>query len=233
MGLFNKTNQVISYTIDKNFGGNVSVSVSNGQVAISAPWYVSNKKIDQIVKNKKAWILQKLAEYEEKNKAQKSLLEKRIFKVFGEDYNLKISYKSIEKSELNIENKIIMINLPKKYRNIDNYKIVTQILDKFYLRLAEIEVEQIMEKYRINLKIAPNDYKIEKMGNTLGRFIEDKKIILINPDIVKYNKDIAEYVILHEFCHLKYKTHGKNFYKIIEKYIPNYEEIESKIKGTF
>ena len=39
--------------------------------------------------------------------------------------------------------------------------------------------------------------------------------------------------LLHEFCHLKYKTHGKNFYKLIEKYIPNYKEIEVQIKGMF
>ena len=131
MGLFNKTNQVISYTIDKNFSENVAISVVDGQVAISAPWYVSNKKINQVVLDKKNWILQKLAEYEEKNNAKKSLLEKKAIKVFGEDYNLKISYKLIRSPELNIENKIIFSNLPVKYRNVDNTKIVNTILEKF------------------------------------------------------------------------------------------------------
>ena len=233
MGLFNKTNQVISYTIDKNFSGNVAISVVDGQVAISAPWYVSNKKINKVVLDRKNWILQKIAEYEEKNNAKKSLLEKKAIKVFGEDYNLKISYKLIRSPELNIENKIIFSNLPVKYRNVDNTKIVNTILEKFYFRIAEKEIEQVMEKNRINLKVAPNDYKIQKMEDLLGRFLEDEKIILINPEIVKYNKDILEYVVLHEFCHLKYKTHGKNFYKIIEKYIPNYKEIENRIKGMY
>ena len=84
MGLFSKTNQVISYTVDKNFSGNLAISVVNGQVAISAPWYVSSRKINQVVLDKKNWILQKLAEYEEKNNAKKSLLEKGSVKVFGE-----------------------------------------------------------------------------------------------------------------------------------------------------
>ena len=233
MGLFNKTNQVISYTIDKNFSGNLAISIVDGQVAISAPWYVSNRKINQAILDKKNWILQKLAEYEEKNNAKRSLLEKNKVMVFGEDYNLKISYKMISSPELNLGNKVVNINLPFKYRNIDNTKIVNLILEKFYNRLAEKEVEKVMEKNRVSLKMAPNDYKIQKMTNYLGRYIEDKKIIIINPDIVKYNRDILEYIILHEFCHLKYKTHGKNFYKIIENYIPNYKDIESKIKGMY
>ena len=233
MGLFNKTNQVISYTIDKNFSGNLAISIVDGQVAISAPWYVSNRKINQVILDKKNWILQKLAEYEEKNNAKRSLLEKNKVMVFGEDYNLKISYKSISSPELNLGNKVVNINLPFKYRNIDNTKIVNLILEKFYNRLAEKEVEKVMEKNRVSLKMAPNDYKIQKMTNYLGRYIEDKKIIIINPEIVKYNRDILEYIILHEFCHLKYKTHGKNFYKIIENYIPNYKDIESNIKGMY
>lgn len=233
MGLFNKTNQVISYTLDKNFSGNLAISIVNGQVAISAPWYISNKKINQAILDKKNWILQKLAEYEEKNNAKKSLLEKNIIKVFGENYNLKISYKLINSPELNLDNKFVNINLPFKYRNIDNTRVVNLILEKFYNKLAEKEIEKVMEKNRVNLKIAPNDYKIQKMNGYFGKFMEDKKIILINPDIVKYNKNILEYVVLHEFCHIKYKTHGKNFYKIIEEYMPNYKEIENNIKGMY
>ena len=233
MGFFHKTNQVISYTVDKNFSGNLAISVVDGQVAISAPWYVSNRKINQVIIDKKNWILQKLAEYEEKNHVKKSLLEKDTVKVFGEDYHLKISYQLIGSPELTLENKLIMIHLPVKYRNIDNTKIVNFILQKFYRRLAEKEIEKVMEKNRVNLKLAPNDYKVERMDGALGRFMEEKKIIIINPEVVKYNKTILEYVILHEFCHLKYKTHGKNFYKMIEKYIPNYQEIENQIKGMY
>ena len=35
---------------------------------------------------------------------------------------------------------------------------------------------------------------------------------------------------MHEFCHLKYKTHGKNFYKMIEKNIPEFQRYEREIQ---
>ena len=42
--------------------------------------------------------------------------------------------------------------------------------------------------------------------------------------IVAYDEKTIEYVILHEFCHLKYKIRTKNFWKMIGTYMPNYEQ---------
>ena len=46
-----------------------------------------------------------------------------------------------------------------------------------------------------------------------------------------YSRETIEYIILHEFCHLKYKNHTKSFYNMVKTYIPNYEKIEDELKG--
>ena len=56
------------------------------------------------------------------------------------------------------------------------------------------------------------------LKNTLGK-CTDGKTIYINPELMQYKREIIEYVVVHEFCHIKYKTHGKKFYEIIEKNI--------------
>ena len=81
-----------------------------------------------------------------------------------------------------------------------------------------------MEKTRIMLGFAPEEYEITKM-NKLGE-CEDNKIF-INPEIVQYNRKIIDYVVLHQYCHLKYKTHCKSFFNMLEKYNPNYKECEA------
>ena len=88
MGFFSKNNEIISYTIDKGETRNLAISIQNGQVAVSAPWYCSKRQIDQIILDKKNWILKKLREYEEETKIKKSNLEIKSVKVFGEDYAL-------------------------------------------------------------------------------------------------------------------------------------------------
>ena len=43
---------------------------------------------------------------------------------------------------------------------------------------------------------------------------------------IKYSKEFLRYTVLHEFCHLKYKTHSKKFWEMVERYMPYYEEYE-------
>lgn len=150
--------------------------------------------------------------------------ERHPVPVLGTDYKVKIIYRNIKCAELNVEDKLIKISLPNKYKKANNEKILDMAIDKMYEQIAKVEVERAMEKTRILLGFAPEDYEIKKIKNSLGK-CEDKKIT-INPEIVKYNRKIIDYVVLHQYCHLKYKTHSKGFMKMIEKYEPEFEKYE-------
>ena len=39
-------------------------------------------------------------------------------------------------------------------------------------------------------------------------------------------EDKVDAIIVHELCHMKYKYHNKQFYDLVEKYIPDYKEID-------
>ena len=84
-----------------------------------------------------------------------------------------------------------------------------------------------MEKTRIMLGFAPEEYEIEKM-KIWGK-CEDNKIT-INPEIVMYDRNVIDYVVLHQYCHLKYKTHSKSFWNLVRKYEDKYEKYEEIIK---
>ena len=160
---------------------------------------------------------------------KKTNLEKEIgrtTKIFGENYDIKIIYKKIENPELNLNGKSIEINLPFKYKRNSNIDILKLAVEKMYDEIARIEIENVMEETRIKLKgIAPENYIIKRIPNKLAKTLKDKTIV-INPEIVRYNKDILRYVVLYEFCHLKYRTNSKKFWDMIEKYMPSYEEYE-------
>ena len=155
--------------------------------------------------------------------------ERHPVPVLGTDYRVKIVYKNVKFAELDVEDKLIKISLPNKYKKTNNEKILDIAIDRMYEQIAKIEVERAMEKTRILLGFAPEDYKIEKIKNILGK-CDDKKII-INPEIVKYDRKKIDYIVLHQYCHLKYKSHCKSFIKMIEKYEPNFEKYDQLISS--
>lgn len=153
-----------------------------------------------------------------------SSIERHPVPVLGIDYKVKITYKNIRITELNVENKTIKISLPNKYKKIPNKEILDLAIEKMYEQIAYVEVERAMEKTRIMLGIAPEEYEVVKI-KTLGACKDNK--ITINPEVVKYSRKLIDYVVLHQYCHLKYKTHAKGFYKMLEKYQPDYKLYEA------
>lgn len=221
MSLVKLKNNVITYTVNKSKISNCYISIQNGEVIVSAPWYLNTNQIQNMVEEKRQWIIEKLNNYNPSCKLKNNI--NNSIKILGKDYYFKILYKNTKGPSITLEEDKIKIILPNKYKNTDIKSILKILFEKMYYNLAEKEIEMAMEKVRITLGFAPEDYKICKMKNILGKCTDDKTI-LINPDIVMFNKNIIEYVITHEFCHLKYKNHTKQFYNLLKKYIPNYTE---------
>ena len=151
-------------------------------------------------------------------------------KIFGVSYELNVVYKRVKKPKLDLKEKQIEISLPTKYKKLNNDIIIEMLLEKVYDAIANKELDVIMEKVRTTLKFAPEDYKIMRLDKRLGKCFANK--LIINPDIVKYRKEIIEYVVFYEFCRLKINKSSKNFYEMIKKYMPNYENYEYELVGV-
>jgi predicted metal-dependent hydrolase len=44
-------------------------------------------------------------------------------------------------------------------------------------------------------------------------------------------KDICDYVIVHEICHLKELNHSKRFWKLVAETVPNYAELRKQLRA--
>lgn len=227
MNLLKNRNEIITYSVNKNINNNLYISVQNGEVLVQAPWYFSKNQIQEIVEEKKRWIIKKLREYEAK---KQEYITSGIVRLLGKNCEVKIRYRSIKMPNVDIEDGIIKIELPNKYKRTNENEILNLLTQKIYDVVAEREIERAMERTRIALGYAPEDYKIERMKNTIAKCSENK-VITINPDIVKYSQNIIDYIVLHEFAHLKYKTHSKKFYKIIKNNMQGYENIVTEIRN--
>lgn len=148
--------------------------------------------------------------------------------VLGKSLNLNINYKKINVPELDLGEKDVNIYLPMRYKESGTVDIVSMAIQKMYDEIAQIEIANSMEKIRVILGFAPEDYKIVRMNDS---FIKNNKnkTITINPDIVKYNRKIIETTLVQAFCKTKFKENSKDYKELLKYSIEKYENYQYKI----
>ena len=102
----------------------------------------------------------------------------------------------------------------------DNYKTILQ----HWLR------DQILRdsKYYIRLVSKENGLKINevKLSNSYSYWgsCNSKGIIHINWRLIFAPASVLKYIIVHEVCHLKEFNHTAQFWKLVKKVCPNYND---------
>ena len=148
--------------------------------------------------------------------------------VLGKSLNLNINFKNINVPELDMNDKEVNLFLPVRYKKIGTVEIVSEAIKKLYSEIAEIEIANSMEKIRVMLGFAPEDYTIRRMSDTFIKNSRNKTII-INPDITKYNRKIIETSLIQAFCKTRHKENSKEYKISLKNAIEKYENYEYKI----
>ena len=102
-------------------------------------------------------------------------LERHPVPILGIDYKVKITYKNVKFIQVDVAEKVINISLPNKYKKMANSEVLDLAIEKLYEQVANTEIERAMEKTRVMLGFAPEEYEIVKM-RVMGK-CENSKIM--------------------------------------------------------
>ena len=156
----------------------------------------------------------------------------------------KLEQKNIKNLYIRIKDKTVIVTASKKMDKKTIEEIIRKKSKWINNKLKE-EKEELEDKYdkeefvqiiKQNVDelvkqtgLVPNKVRIREIKYAWGSCSNNKNIT-INMKLIKYDEEIIRYVILHELCHIKYMNHSKEFWKLVEMYMPNYKEIRRKIK---
>lgn len=98
---------------------------------------------------------------------------------------------------------------------------------------TEEQFKKIVEKNASELintiGLIPRKIRIRDIKYAWGSCSNNKNIT-INKKLISYSELAIRYVILHEFCHLKYMNHSKDFWDLVQKYMPEYKKAKAELK---
>ena len=219
---FSKT---LNYELIRAKIKNMYILIRDGKVIVKVPRSISDNRVIDFINSKEDWILKKLKEVEEKSVKEKKFVSGEVFKILGNNYILNVERGDFKKSIVNMENGFINVFVNED-SSVDKIK---DLIDKMYYKLAIVVVNKSVDMWRGVINIAPNVVVIKKLKTAWGK-CNSKRKITINPDLMKYDQRVIDYVVLHEFCHLRYMNHSKDFWNMVGEFMPDYKEAKLKLR---
>lgn len=222
-------NKTIAYTVCKAKVKNLYISIQNGEVVVKAPWYVTSSQIQEVIEEKRKWIIEKIEEYQNSPRKAKTYTDGEKYQILGKKYYLNIYFQDINNAKLKVENGMINIILPLNYAEKNNTELIKKMIEKMYNMIAKKEVDITMKKLTKLVGLAPDGYRVRKVKSEWGS-CSSNRMITINQDLIMYSRHALEYVVIHELCHLKHMNHSKKFWDMVAKFMPDYKEAEKELK---
>lgn len=200
----------------------VAIKISSiGEVIVYAPLKTPKKVIDQIIENKKDWLLKHLGNIEKK----KALIEKLSNDVLylGSRYPIHIE-KSYESKPVVIRSDGAFLKLKEPTK--ENIK---HALYRFHVNQTQELVSKCVEKHSQAIGKAPNRVTIKNQKTRWGS-CSSLQNLNFNWRLSMAPFEVVEYIVVHELCHLVHMNHSSEFWSLVEKHCPNYRVHKNWLK---
>ncbi len=95
---------------------------------------------------------------------------------------------------------------------------------------AGVYLKERLDYYSKLMSLDYSGYKITCAKHRYGS-CSPKNSICFSYRLMLYPKEAIDYVVVHELAHIKEKNHGKSFYALVERYMPDYKLREKILKS--
>ena len=181
------------------------------KIYISCNRFVTNRQIEKMINDNYDTIC-KMIDRQTKNQVKSS-----EFYYLGKKYDIVFSdiFKNVDVSD----NKIYV-------KDKDS-------LDKWLNKQMKIIFKEELDKCISNFeeRLPKVNLKIRTMKTRWGVCNRKNNNVTLNTNLIRFDIDIIDYVIYHELSHFIHPNHSVNFWKHVEKYVPNYKILRNRLKN--
>jgi len=189
-------------------------------IKVKAPYWVTNREIEEFILKNKEWISLKLSQMSRKPKAEpKKYSDGEKFLFLGKEIRLRFSlgkdFVITEDGELLIP--VLFSNDPR-----------TMIIQWYKKQAEKIIKERCLSMSKL-IGIKPKAIKINSARTRWGS-CSRKGSLNFTWKLIMAPTFVVDYVILHELAHLIHHNHSNEYWKVVEQLMPDYMLAEKWLK---
>ena len=197
------------------------------RVVVKAPSATSMDAIQEHIEKRARWIKKQLTYFSqfEPRTPPRQYVGGESHLYLGRKYRLKIS--SANRDQVLLKSGYFYIQC---VRQDPTY--IRKLLEAWYRRHAFVYFTNLVDDCWDGFDKAEctkPKLKIQQLKTRWGSLSRRGQLTL-NTELVKTPKECIEYVIMHELCHLKHHNHGREFYKLLDRTMPDWLNRKHKLE---
>ena len=196
---------------------------NEGDLVIKSP-RVSQRYIEQLLIKKSNWINRSKEKLLQKKGKALDFSQQAQLYYQGQAYPLRLIEQTKKRTTLIFDQEVFLLY----YHHYDEV-LFQKHVDNFYKEEVKAFVPLLVEKWSGQMALTPTNIRFRKTKRQWGS-CSGKNVLSFNTMMMKLPQDVIQYIIVHELAHIKHKHHQKSFWKLVEKYIPDYKQHVTELK---
>ena len=200
----------------------------NGAVVVKAPVDATLEAVQHQVRRKAGWIIRQRDAFAAFGPSMppKKYVSGETHRYLGRQYRLSVTQG--EDSSVKLIGRFFeIVTLDKS-----DASAVQRLLDGWYrhhaTRVFEERLEHCLESSWFRSLAMPK-WTIRKMKRRWGSCTKDGAVLL-NLLLIQVSPRCIDYVITHELCHLMVHNHGPEFYRLLNRAMPDWQERKHRLE---
>lgn len=197
---------------------------ADGQIYVSAPFYMNIKDIEEVLNKKYDWMISKRQFLSEQNRDNKNeFSDMNIIPFKGQDISFDINENNKKRVSFRFDGKKLELDIPSGFQSNDREILVKENLRKFYKNYTQDYLKDKLEYYKNMIDVKFVNYRIKDQKSRWGS-CSTKGNLNFNFRLSMLPEFVFDYVIVHELCHIREMNHSQRFWMLVERYCPEYKE---------
>ncbi len=156
---------------------------------------------------------------EKKERWIRKQLEKRaLFKVYDFVPKKEVLLYGERQSIESVEAQTLREKLEKKSR--EKVQNIAKYYDDFYKQVCRGYLQERVKYYAGVMQLEYKELRFRKMRARWGS-CSAQKVLTFNSELIKIEKELIDYVVVHELAHLVHMNHSRAFHALVERYLKN------------
>lgn len=202
-------------------------------MVVTAPRDLSGKTLDKMILERRDWAARRLdkltADYRRLG-LPKQYTGGETFPYLGGDYRLTLLVSgSSARTKCSLVDGRIMVEIPRTEED-EQPELVSKAINSWYRQQAEEEIRVSTEHWIPVIGKAPVTARIRNQRARWGS-CSHKGAVNLNWRLILLPREILDYVVIHELCHLRHPDHSHDFWDLVAAITPDYKNLRKQLRA--